>query len=212
MLVAFPSNPIKLLATNSADIEDSTAQDLLLVEVLQSFKPLSLPPSRLLLKEGALVILLQNLYPKQGLYNGTRLAILRISPQILKARILLGKFASQLRLILQIKLTSTDSKLLFIVTQVQFSLRLSFTITINKSQSQLLSIAGVDLRYFVFTHGQLYVIISRVTTITGLCVLLLAISSISFTIEASCNVINIIYSKVLLLQIYSCNVRIQYIF
>jgi hypothetical protein len=199
MLTVFPGNPVELLATDSADIEDSEAQDLPPAEVLQSFEPPSLPPSRLLLKVSAPVILLRNLYPKQGLCNGTRLAISRISPRIIEARILSGEFASQLRLIPRIKLTSTDSELPFIVTRVQFPLRLSFAITVNKSQGQSLSVVGVDLRHPVFTHGQLYVAISRVTTVAGLCVLLPAVSSVSSIAETSRNVANIVYPEVLLL-------------
>ena len=41
------------------------------VEYLQSLNLASLPPSKLKLKVGAPVILLRNLYPKDGLCNGT---------------------------------------------------------------------------------------------------------------------------------------------
>ena len=44
--------------------------------------------------------------------------------------------------------------------------------TVNKSQGQSLNFVGVDLRTPVFTHGQLYVALSRVTDISGLAVLL----------------------------------------
>ena len=42
-------------------------------ELLQIFNPPSLPPSKLRLKVSASVILLQNLYLKDGLRNGTRM-------------------------------------------------------------------------------------------------------------------------------------------
>ena len=43
--------------------------------------------------------------------------------------------------------------------------------TVNKSQGQLLDTVGVDLRATPFTHGQLYVALSRVTDVSRLCLL-----------------------------------------
>jgi ATP-dependent exoDNAse (exonuclease V) alpha subunit len=44
--------------------------------------------------------------------------------------------------------------------------------TINKSQGQSFDTVGVDLRTPVFSHGQFYVAMSRVSDSTGLHVLL----------------------------------------
>ena len=43
----------------------------------------------------------------------------------------------------------------------QFPVRLAFTMTVNKAQCQTLIRAGVYLPQPVFTHGQLYVALSR---------------------------------------------------
>lgn len=43
--------------------------------------------------------------------------------------------------------------------------------TVNKSQGQTLGIVGLDLKTAAFTHGQLYVAMSRVTNVANLAIL-----------------------------------------
>ena len=100
------------------------------------------------------------------------MVITRIGRRCLEARILGGTFADQLRVIPRIKLSSTEGKLPFIISRRQFPIRLSFAMTVNKSQGQSFSFVGIDLQMPVFTHGQLYVALSRVTTVNGISVLL----------------------------------------
>jgi len=102
-------------------------------ELLQTFNPPSLPPSKLRLKVGAPVILLRNLYPKQGLCNGTRMVVTHIGRRCIEARILSGTFDGQLRLIPRIRLTSTEGELPYVISRRQFPLRLCFAMTVNKS-------------------------------------------------------------------------------
>ena len=50
----------------------------------------------------------------------------------------------------------------------QFPVALAFAMTINKAQGQSVKLVGLDLRVPCFSHGQLYVALSRVTSPQGL--------------------------------------------
>ena len=71
----------------------------------------------------------------------------------------------------------------------QFPVKLCFAMTINKSQGQSLKYVGVDLRQPSFMYGQLYVVLSRVTSLSGIPVLLP---------ESSNTTNNVVYPELLL--------------
>ena len=167
--------------------------ELPLAELLQIFNPSSLPLLKLSLKVGAPIILLQNLYPKEGLYNGTRMVITRLGRRCIKTQMLNGSFYRQLRLIPYIKLTSINGELLFIVSRRQFLIWLCFAIIVNKLQGQSFNFIGVNLRILVFTHRQLYITLLRVIDIRGLSLLLPQGGNTATAITT-----NIIYPEVLL--------------
>ena len=112
---------------------------------------------QLVLKIGCLVMVLQNLQPHEGMCNGSRRIVSCINMQILKVQLFNGATV----LVPRIKLISTDLDVPFKLCCLQFPISLLFTMTINKLQGQTFDIVGIDLHHPVFTHGQLYVALSR---------------------------------------------------
>lgn len=60
----------------------------------------------------------------------------------------------------------------YILNWQQYPIYLYFIITVNKSQDQFLQTVKVDLQMSAFTHGQIYIMLSRVTSAQGVTVLL----------------------------------------
>ena len=130
-------------------------------EYLRGLHVPSLPPGVLHLRIGAPLLLMRNLDPQHGLCNGTRLTLLRACRNCLEVRIHGGDFDGQCRLLYRCAL-STSTDLSFTLTRTQFPIKLGFAMTINKSQGQSCRYK-IDLQHEVFTHGQLYVALSRTT-------------------------------------------------
>jgi len=109
--------------------------------------------------------LLRNLAPAQGLCNGTCLILKRATGRVLEVQILGGQHDGELSFIPRIGLLpSTQPGFTFQLRRRQFPVHLAFALTINKAQGQSVRYVGIDLRKPVFTHGQLYVALSRATS------------------------------------------------
>ncbi|OMP08324.1 DNA helicase [Corchorus olitorius] len=101
---------------------------------------------KLTLKVGVVVMLMRNINQMGGLCNGSRLVILRLAPNVVEAKVLTGEHQGEI---------------------------LAYAMSINKSQGQTLDLVGIYLAKPVFSHGQLYVALSRVTSFKGVKVLAL---------------------------------------
>jgi hypothetical protein len=144
------------------------------VEFLHSLNASSLPVAHLRIKLGCPVILLHNIDKKHGLCNGTRAVITQMSNHLLQVRVLTGDHAGETALIPQITLTPLLTNVDFAIKlkRRQFPIQLAFAMTINKAQGQTLTHIRIDLRKPVFSHGQLYVALSRATSCKHINVLL----------------------------------------
>ena len=135
-------------------------------EYLHTLRPNGFPQHMLNLKPGIPLMLLRNINPRQGLCNGTRL----IFDKCLDNKLLQCRIVESGRVVLIPRITFIPklNEYPFEWQRRQFPVRTSFAISINKSQGQTLKFVGVWLRGQVFTHGQLYVACSRVSSPSNL--------------------------------------------
>ncbi|KAA6390087.1 MAG: putative ATP-dependent DNA helicase PIF1 [Streblomastix strix] len=137
-------------------------------KLIRSITLSGLPLHRLILKIGAIVMLLRSIDVKRGLCNGTRLAVIMLSTPYLKLQGIVGKFQGKYFFLPRLDLEPTNANQLFQITRRQFSIRLAFAMTINNSQGRSFDQVSVFLNRQVLAHGQLYVAFSRCRSLQGL--------------------------------------------
>jgi ATP-dependent exoDNAse (exonuclease V) alpha subunit len=135
------------------------------VEFLNSITASGLPLAKLALKVGCPVMIMRNLNPTEGVCNGTRGVITRMTSRVLEVRMITGENAGNLVFIPRLKIMPTDTAISFELCRLQFPVRLGFSMSINKGQGQSMAYVGCDFRSGIFTHGQFYVAVSTATSI-----------------------------------------------
>lgn len=111
-------------------------------------------------------MVMKNINKKIGLLNGTRLTISHLLDRSIVGNIITeGPFKGKQVMVPVIALHTT-TELPYTMIRKQLPIRLSYCMTINKSQCQTQKKVGLVLseNNDIFSHGQLYVALSRVSS------------------------------------------------
>ncbi|KAL3080522.1 hypothetical protein niasHS_013716 [Heterodera schachtii] len=170
----------RIYTATTQPVRDETGQTELLnvvadadCENLTRLTPQGVPEHRLRIKIGAIMMVIKNISIADGLCNGTRVQVLpgpkgRLMKHIIRCRILTGNKRGHEHDLHPARFVfGGDPEAVhqgpIKCERIQFPLRPGSVMTINKSQGQTLQRVGVLLdQSQCFSHGQLYVALSRV--------------------------------------------------
>ena len=133
------------------------------VVFLHSLKIGGFPNHKLRIKLGCIVMCLRNI--NEVLRNGTRLRVTRLEEKFIVGTVITeGPHHGKEEIIFMMKLISAPMDFPFQFSKRQLPIRHSYCLTIHKSQCQTFQRVGLHLPddNQCFSHGQLYVALSRV--------------------------------------------------
>ena len=147
-LGSFPAATHQVLHATTY-IPGATAEDLASfpAEYLDALDLPGLPPARLAMCPGAVVMLVRNIDYENGLCNGTRALVVSVSRRSLDILVLTGRSQGHRAFLPRIPMTPSEYSLPVRVTRRQFPVRLAWAITINKAQGQTLQRSSAIFRF-----------------------------------------------------------------
>jgi ATP-dependent exoDNAse (exonuclease V) alpha subunit len=134
-------------------------------EYLNMITASGLPLHKLTLKVGSPVMVLHNLNLAEGVCNGTRGIMTCMTNRVLELCLLGDDHDGHLVFLPRIKCYPSNAQIPFQLCYLQFCVRNAFSMSVNKVQGQSLKYVGPDFCSSVFTHGQLYIAVSRATSV-----------------------------------------------
>lgn len=144
------------------EITDEIEESLYSQENLNSFKVSGNPNHKLSLKVGLHVTLLRNIDQPHELRNGIRLKVIRIGDHVVEAQIISGNNIRHTTYMPRMRIISSDKKIPFKFYRMQFSLVVSFAMSINKSHGHSILYQVWDYFYAnQFSHMDSYTWLCR---------------------------------------------------
>ncbi|XP_076052786.1 uncharacterized protein LOC143032200 [Oratosquilla oratoria] len=110
ILRRLPTESKTYLSIDSVSSDNEMEANNYPIEFINSLTPSGMPPHRLNLKVGSIIMLLRNLSITQGLCNGTRLEVLELHNHSILASIMSGSHAQERVLIPRIKFNPSDDE------------------------------------------------------------------------------------------------------
>ena len=104
-------------------------------------------------------MLLRNL--SSSLVNGTRMVVRGLYEKTIECEVMIGTSKGLRVFVPRIPMVDTSGEFPWVMTRVQYPVRVCFAMSFHKGQGQSLSRVGLYINRPIFTHGMLYVGLSR---------------------------------------------------